>query len=186
MGRGLDNKGLKGSKLAMPFQGPIMERLTVGDMCVMGPNDANKHGKIGKTSWDTTTYALVMAHNVYNHIQAVQEINRLADIEYQIRPDVNYKDWFINRNKKKKTGLSDFVPSGILYFKNFVDVLFDPKNTDPYGMLNNNTLFLDYISFGDTRTATEFNTFFDHPPTVEEMAGMDDMSAELIELREDE
>lgn len=32
MGRGVDNKALKGSKEAMPFQGPINERLTVGDI----------------------------------------------------------------------------------------------------------------------------------------------------------
>ena len=97
MGRGLDNKALKGSKLGMTFQGPIMERCTVGDLCVMGPGDLNKHGKEGKTSWDTTTYAIVMAHNVYNHIQAVQEINRHADIIYATKV-VDYRDW-----AKKKT-----------------------------------------------------------------------------------
>lgn len=151
MGRGIDDKGLKDKKLAMPFQGPIMERLTVGDMCVMGPTDKNKHDKIGKTSWDTTTYALVMAHNVFNHIQAVQEINRLADIEYATLPEINYTDWWSNaRGKKSKaSNLSKFVPNNILFFNNFVEKLLDPANPDPYTMLHQAKEFLNAISFDD-------------------------------------
>ena len=31
--------------------------------------------------WDSLSYVLIMAHNVYQHIDAVQEANRLCDIE---------------------------------------------------------------------------------------------------------
>jgi len=191
MGRGIDDKGLKGSNRAMPFQGPIMERLTAGDMCVMGPGDLNKHGKEGKTSWDTTTYALVMAHNVYNHIQAVQEINRLADIEYAVRKNVDYRDWYQMRDRKKQTNLSDFVPNSILFFNNFVEVLLDPSNKDPYNMLKENQAFLDYVSFGDKKATTTFSSLFgeednhsndEHTPTGEELAGLD--KEDLIDLDE--
>lgn len=155
MGRGIDDKGLKGKKLAMPFQGPIMERLYASDMCVMGPGDLNKHGKEGKTSWDTTTYALVMAHNVFNHIQAVQEINRLADIDYATRETVDYKDWWLGRNRKTKDNhKSDFVPNSIIYFNDFVTKLLDPANPDPRGMLEEATAFLDFVSFGDKKPKT--------------------------------
>ena len=41
--------------------------------------DLNKIGKIGRTSWDSFSYALQMAHNVYLHIFAVQEANRQYD-----------------------------------------------------------------------------------------------------------
>jgi hypothetical protein len=165
MGRAWDKRELKGSNMAMPFQGPIMERLTMGDMCVLGPDDKNKQGKIGKTSWDTTSYALIMAHNVYNHIQAVQEINRLADIEYKI-----------------KTGISDFVPNPILFFNEFAEQLLDPTNPDPYLMIQDNLEFLDYISFGNKEHATEYGNLFgeinevpaDHIPTGEEMASSTD------------
>jgi hypothetical protein len=179
MGSGIDDKGLKEQKLAMPFQGPIMERLYTSDVCVMGPNDANKHNKIGKTSWDTTSYALVMAHNVYNHIQAIQEINRLADIDYATRKDVNFEDWYKMRDKKANK--SDFVPNSIIYFNDFIEKLFDPANEHPYEMLEDNLQFLNYVSFGNKKTKTTFGTLFgdDDPnsttefPTVEEMAGED-------------
>jgi hypothetical protein len=41
--------------------------------------DVNKVGKWGKTSWDSFSYALLMGHNVYQHITAVQEANRRFD-----------------------------------------------------------------------------------------------------------
>lgn len=173
MGSGIDSKKLKGKKIAMPFQGPIMERLYASDICVMGPGDLNKHGKEGKTSWDTTSYALVMAHNVYNHIQAVQEINRLADIEYATRDNIDYTEWYIDRTKKKVNSKSDFVPNAILYFNDFVTKLFDPANPNPYGMIADNQLFLDFISFGDKKS-TNFVDIFGGVPDIEDMASIDD------------
>jgi hypothetical protein len=41
--------------------------------------DLNKNGRIGRTSWDSFSYALLMAHNVYMHIEAVQRANREFD-----------------------------------------------------------------------------------------------------------
>jgi hypothetical protein len=41
--------------------------------------DMNKNGKWGKTSWDSFSYALLMGHNVYLHLTAVQEANRRFD-----------------------------------------------------------------------------------------------------------
>lgn len=185
MGRGIDDKGLKGKDYAMPYQGPIMERLTTADMCVMGPGDLNKHGKEGKTSWDTTTYALVMAHNVHNHIQAIQEINRLADIEYATLVDTHYRDWYQGRGKKtKSTNRSKFIPDTIIYFNDFVAELFDPATEDPYNLIETHIEFLDYISFGDIKKPTTMKdtSMWDHAdakdikhlPTAEEMAQMYD------------
>jgi hypothetical protein len=186
MARGIDDKGLKGSTAAAPFQGPIMDRLTLGDICVMGPTDLNKHGKVGNTSWDTTTYALVMAHNVYNHIQAVQEINRLADVEYATLPGVNYTEWWsVSRGKKTKAGnLSKFVPNDILFFNDFINKLLDPANPDPRKMLHEAKEFLSSISFDDkVEVTTMGNTDMwgeavvgvaNVIPTVEQMASMYD------------
>jgi len=184
MGRGIDEKSFKGSTQRMPFQGPIMERLTLGDMCVMGPGDLNKHGKEGKTSWDTTSYALVMAHNVYNHIQAVQEINRLADLEYK-RKKIDYTDWPKLRNKTK-IELSDFVPNTILFFNAFVEALLDPANPDPYGMIDQYSECLESISFGKKKNDV-FNDLFgdatseQKEPTGEDMADMYDMEDPVID-----
>lgn len=46
--------------------------------------DKNKNDKWGKTSWDSFSYALLMAHNVWMHLTAVQEANQ--KFESGIRP----------------------------------------------------------------------------------------------------
>jgi len=173
MSKGIDDKNLKNSKMAMPFQGPIMERMTVGDLCMLGNTDPNKNGKIGKTSWTTNSYLLAMAHNVYNHVQAVQETLRIADLEYA-RTQVDYRDW-MHGNKGASSNISEFLPNKILFFNNFVEVLFDPATKDPRQMIEDNVAFLTSISFGGTKT-TNFSNLFDtsdEPPSEDDLASLD-------------
>jgi hypothetical protein len=61
------------------LRSPISKRLKMGDVCYYAPGQTNKIGKVGKTSWDSFSYALQMAHNVWAHIEAVQEANRLYE-----------------------------------------------------------------------------------------------------------
>jgi hypothetical protein len=58
---------------------PITDGLKVSDVCTYAPGDLNKIGKEGKTSWDSFSYAIQMGHNVWSHINAVQEANRQYD-----------------------------------------------------------------------------------------------------------
>jgi hypothetical protein len=58
---------------------PITQRTLMRDVCVYGPGDLNKLGREGTTSWDSFSYAIQMAHNVWMHINAVQEANRRYD-----------------------------------------------------------------------------------------------------------
>ena len=58
---------------------PITARLKISDVCHYRPGDKNKIGKEGKTSWDSFSYALLMGHNVWMHIEAVQRANRVYD-----------------------------------------------------------------------------------------------------------
>jgi hypothetical protein len=58
---------------------PISNMLTMKDICIYKPGDVNKNGKEGKTSWDSFSYALLMGHNVWMHLTAVQEANRRFD-----------------------------------------------------------------------------------------------------------
>ena len=58
---------------------PITKGLTAKDICIYNPGDLNKVGKEGKTSWDSFSYAIQMGHNVWSHINAVQEANRQYD-----------------------------------------------------------------------------------------------------------
>lgn len=86
----------------------------------------NKIGKIGSTSWDSFSYALMMGHNTYCHIAAMQRANQLADIEtVKYKPD--WRTW-----KKVKPGdmsdnYSDWVPRNVLYFNRFVEELFQSE-----------------------------------------------------------
>jgi hypothetical protein len=61
------------------LRSPISKRLKMGDVCYYAPGQTNKIGKVGKTSWDSFSYALQMSHNVWAHIEAVQEANRLYE-----------------------------------------------------------------------------------------------------------
>ena len=83
-------------------ESPISDMLTMKDICIYNSGvpkagvtlteenfrdpemydvlpDVNKNGKWGKTSWDSFSYALLMGHNVYLHLTAVQEANRRFD-----------------------------------------------------------------------------------------------------------
>jgi hypothetical protein len=59
---------------------PIIDQLTMKDICIYKPGDLNKNGKEGNTSWDSFTYALMMGHNVWHHVNAVQQANRQSDV----------------------------------------------------------------------------------------------------------
>ena len=59
---------------------PVMDQVQIKDVCIYGPGDVNKNGKEGKTSWDSFSYAIMMGHNVWMHLNAVQEANRQYDL----------------------------------------------------------------------------------------------------------
>ena len=58
---------------------PLTAELKISDVCTYAPGDLNKIGKEGKTSWDSFSYAIQMGHNVWSHVNAVQEANRQYD-----------------------------------------------------------------------------------------------------------
>lgn len=128
MGFCLDDKNLKGDtrpidqaviqdKLAKSWiSSPVSQLITVGDICHYGPGDLNKIGKEGKTSWDTFSYLLFMAHNVWMHVTAVQTANERYDngvipkmlwnSQTTFRNIVN--DVFAAPNKKKALEIIDY------------------------------------------------------------------------------
>lgn len=170
MDSAIDSQDLKGSDLPMPFNSPIMDRLTAGDICIYSEGDADKNGKIKKkesTSWDTQSYLYYMAHSVYNHINAVQEANRLADVE-KYRVDFHYKDWTKDKKRSSTNEVSPFVPYSVIMFDSFVQDVLDPNCKDPYGLLNKYKHFLHEISFGLNGKENQLiNSFFE----VEEYNG---------------
>ena len=77
-------------------ESPISQTLTLKDICHYAPGDLNKNGKEGKTSWDSFSYALLMGHNVWTHIEAVQRANR--DFDAGTWP---YMMWYENGDHAK-------------------------------------------------------------------------------------
>jgi hypothetical protein len=59
---------------------PLIDQVTMKEICIYAPGDLNKIGKEGKTSWDSFSYAIMMGHNVWMHCNAVQEANRQYDL----------------------------------------------------------------------------------------------------------
>jgi hypothetical protein len=58
---------------------PVIDQVPIKDICIYKPGDLNKVGKEGDTSWDSFSYAIMMGHNVWMHVNAVQEANRQYD-----------------------------------------------------------------------------------------------------------
>ena len=134
-----DDKRLKGSDIPFPFKSAIGNRLTMGDVCWYGEGDLNKNNKEGKTAWDSFSYVLMMAHNVYNHIRAVQIANDINDIEMvKHRPEVKF--WRKTKDSDNTDQMSDFVPRNILYFNTFVEELFTSEK--PMELLDSASSFL--------------------------------------------
>jgi hypothetical protein len=78
-------------------QSPISARMQMKDICVYKPGDLNKNGKEGKTSWDSFSYMLLMGHNVWTHIEAVQRANREFDAgqyPYMMRHEGGQYEYF--------------------------------------------------------------------------------------------
>ena len=98
---------------------PIIDQLTMKDICIYKPGDLNKNGKEGNTSWDSFTYALMMGHNVWHHVNAVQQANRQSDVD--IIPAMLSA---ITAEPKRPR---DFSP-GPNQFKDIVDLIFSLDN----------------------------------------------------------
>ena len=146
-----DDKSLKGSTIPFPFKSAIGDRLTMGDVCAYGQGDLNKNNKEGKTSWDSFSYVLMMAHNVYNHTRAVQIANDMNDIE-KIKHKPTVDGWYKTRASDNTGELSDFVPRNILYFNTFVEQVFTSEK--PMELINANKSFLADIRGTRWQTST--------------------------------
>ena len=139
MDKAPDDKRLKGSQIQFPFPSQIGNRLKMGDVCWYGEGDLNKNNKEGKTSWDSFSYCLMMAHNVYNQIRAVQTANDLNDIErLKYQPQVGH--WRKTKGSDNTDEFSEYVPRNILYFNTLAEEVFTSEK--PMDVINNASSFL--------------------------------------------
>ena len=121
------------------LESPLSQGLQAKDICIYGPNDMNKIGKIGKTSWDSFSYAIMMGHNVWMHINAVQEANRKYD----------------NGNIPPMLVREKF---DVTYFKDIVEEIFRLDDRDKaLALIHRYRKF--FLQVRGTRGATGFKTF---------------------------
>ena len=139
MDKAPDDKKLKGSNIQFPFPSQIGNRLKMGDVCWYGEGDLNKNNKEGKTSWDSFSYCLMMAHNVYNQIRAVQTANDLNDIErLKYQPQVGH--WRKTKGSDNTDEFSEYVPRNILYFNTLAEEVFTSEK--PMEVISNASSYL--------------------------------------------
>lgn len=185
----VDDRGLSGSAIPWPWNSPIGERITMGDVCHYKPGQANKTGKVAKTSWDTFSYSLIMAHNVYQHIESVQRANALADVAWQRnRPDP--REWRRTKQRSQEGQLDLWVPRNLIYVMELVDQVF--TSDEPMKLLDDCAALLAEFSGRKTRKSGAeavhdvFETVEDDIITdMAEAGDFDDPNDErLVELEE--
>lgn len=133
--------------------------------------DQNKVGKVGKTSWDSFSYAIQMGHNVYAHLNAVQRANRAYD--NNIRPNM-----LITQKVTKR----EYREYDLKYFRDVVEEIFATDDLD-----KSNKIIKDYKIYWTevvgTRGATgkktinssaKFNEFFEETTEVQNDHHIDD------------
>lgn len=180
MEQAVDDKRFQHSQIPFPYNSPIGERMVMGDLCHMGPGMLNKLGKEGKTSWDSFSYFLLMAHNVYQHIEACQRANTLADIA-TTRYTPHHHEW-----TKSKPGQNEFdlwVPRDVIYVTEFIKKLF--KSENPMQMLDEGEAMLTNFSGMKSIKSSQgaFDSLFDAGDTVQESDG--EYTAEQAEAASD-
>lgn len=124
MDKMFDDKSLAGSKLPFPWDGIVGDRLTIGDICIRDEKFIEANGKPVKTSWDSYSYALIMAHNVEYHIKAIQKANRLYDLPF-------------SQNKY-------YLPGDLLEFKDVVQEVFASET--PFKIIQQHHKLLNSVS----------------------------------------
>jgi hypothetical protein len=87
---------------------PITDKMLLRDLCYRGQGFLGQHSKETKTSWDTLSYTLIQSHNVWMHMNAVQEANR--QYEQGVVPKMIYHKL-----------------QGPQFFSNLVDDIFSKK-----------------------------------------------------------
>lgn len=176
MDKAPDNKSLAGSKIPFPFESEIGRRLLMEDICHYAPGMLNKIGKEGKTSWDSFAYALMMGHNVYCHIVAVQRAQQLMDIELaKTKGKINWKHWKKVKSADMSDEHSDWVPRNILYFANFIENLFNTKDkAEAFEMIEKASPFLRSLEGARLQggpAQNKFNSLFE----VEEVTKVEEI-----------
>lgn len=175
-----DSKGFPGTDIEFPWESEVGRRMYMRDLCVYRPGDLNKIGKEPRTSWDSASYMLMMAHNVERHIIAVLTANNLAENAFMMN-GVDIRDWNqYTTTKKSVVKLDPHVDTNLIFFDRFIQELFQSET--PLSMIEEYLPLLKGVTKGSTRktaTSTNFNALFDLGDNSD--STVDDMSEEFAD-----
>jgi len=158
-------------------ESPISLQLQMKDVCIYKPGDLNKIGKEGKTSWDSFSYALLMGHNVWTHLEAVQRANREYD-------NGKWPAMMWNQGTKGRTG--DHA-----MFKDIVDAIFaTPDRAEAEAIIEHyDRYWMDIIGTrgfkGDKakNAHSQFNALFDVEEN-DDSVELDETALDQLELEQ--
>jgi hypothetical protein len=148
---------------------PVTDKLLMKDICYRGQGFLGQHGKETKTSWDTLSYTLIQAHNVYQHMTAVQEANRRY--EQGIKPKM----------------VMD--PLGNLNFSDIVDEIFSLKDRQKsLELIDKYSKFWMQMKAGQGfsgKKTVNAHTMFDQLFSIEQSVNEDPEIDEVVEDTDD-
>ena len=121
----------------------------------------NKIDKVGKTSWDTSSYLYVMAHNVFKTIETLQQVNQHVDLSRVEVGDFDHEDFTTMAARKGKIGLSPYTPTNIMVTNKIIEEVF--KSETPMDVIDGAAQYLDSQSIvkGYRDTTASFNSLFE-------------------------
>ncbi len=121
----------------------------------------NRINKVGKTSWDTSSYLYVMAHNVYKTIETLQQVNQTVDLSRVDAGDFDYHDFTAMSARKGKLDLSYWTPTHVLVINKIIEEALTSET--PMDVINGAQSYLDSKSIvkGHTDNTSTFNSLFD-------------------------
>jgi hypothetical protein len=151
----------------------VSQLLQANDICVYGPTDRNKVGKIGNTSWDSFSYALLMAHNVWHHINAVQTANELYEqgtlplmLAGKTDPKYNFS-LVVNDIFSQKTRQASL--DRIKYYESCFDQIIGTRGFTGKNLIRTSDVL--------------FDTFFEEENSQPESNDLDSTYLELLEIK---
>ena len=120
----------------------------------------NKINRVGKTSWDTSSYLYVMAHNVYKTIETLQQVNQTVDLSRIVAGEFNHHDYTTMAVRKSKLEMSEWTPTNILVTNKIIEEVFTSET--PIQVIDDAASFLNAQSIvkGYKDTATTFDSLF--------------------------
>jgi hypothetical protein len=159
----------------------VSSLLQVKDICTYQPGAANKMGIVSKTSWDSFSYTLQMAHNVWMHLDAVQKAN----------------DAYANKNMSPNMLVDERFDR--IYFRDIINSIFETSDraVAEARIEEWNSFYLRIIGQRGAvgkktlNSKTAFNEMFDIPPvsfdtvTIEDEYVLDQSKADKLDEDED-